>query len=295
MRIGNREFDTAHGFYIMGILNVTPDSFSDGGRFDSMDTAMWHVEQMVKEGCALVDIGGESTRPNHVKISSQQEIDRVCPLIEAVKAQFGVPVSLDTYKADVAEAGFMAGADMVNDIWGLKWNEALAEAYGMEYTGSMAGAAAEYKKPICLMHNRSVQDAASKENPFGYTDLINDMVADLQESVALAKAAHIAPENIIVDPGIGFGKTVSQNLQVMNHLEAFQCFDLPVLLGTSRKSMIGLTLDLPVEEREEGTMATTVIGAMKGCCFFRVHDVQKNRRALDMVRAILESDSVNGR
>lgn len=290
MRIGSREFDTAHGFYIMGILNVTPDSFSDGGRFDSMDAAMRHVEQMLKEGCDLVDIGGESTRPNHVKISSREEIDRVCPFIEAVKARFGVPVSLDTYKADVAEAGLMAGADMINDIWGLKWNEMLAEAYGMEYTGSMAEVAAKYQKPICLMHNRSATDAASKENPFGYTDLVKDMVADLRASVTLAQAAHIATENIIVDPGIGFGKTVSQNLQVMNHLEVFWSLGFPVLLGTSRKSVIGLTLNLPVEEREEGTMATTVIGAMKGCCFFRVHDVEKNRRVLDMVKAVLESE-----
>lgn len=286
MRIGNRDFNTDNNFYIMGILNVTPDSFSDGGRYSQMDSALRHGEEMIKEGCDILDIGGESTRPNHIKISGQEEIERVCPLIEAVKARFDVPVSLDTYKADVAEAGILAGADMINDIWGLKWNETLAGEHGISYTGGMAEVIAKYKKPSCLMHNRCMADSGSDSNPYGYTDLIHDILTDLKESVRLAEAAGIPMDMVILDPGIGFGKTLQQNLETLKNLEAFNQLGFPILLGASRKSVIGLTLKLPVEEREEGTIAISVIGAMKGCSFFRVHDVKKNRRALDMVKAI---------
>ena len=298
MRIGNRLFDVENEFYIMGILNVTPDSFSDGGCFDKVDAALSHVEQMLKDGCDIVDIGGESTRPNHEKISSQEEIDRVCPCIETIKKRFDVPVSLDTYKADVAEAGILAGADMINDIWGLKWNRELAEAENMPYTQAMANVLAKYPVAACLMHNRKPITGNSGatslgnrsdtgENPFGYSDVIADVKADLAETITLAKEAGVSMEKVILDPGIGFGKTLSDNLTVMKHLDAICRMGYPVLLGTSRKSVIGLTLGLPIEEREEGTMATSVIGAMQGCAFFRVHDVKKNRRALDMTRAIL--------
>ena len=287
MKIGKREFDTENEFYIMGILNVTPDSFSDGGCFNNMDAALRHVEEMVEDGCDILDIGGESTRPQHLKISGAQEIERVCPYIEAVKARFDIPISLDTYKADVAEAGILAGADLINDIWGLKWNAALAAEQDIEYTGSIAEVIAKYDKASCLMHNRS-RVSQDGENPFGYQSVIQDVVSDLKDTVEIAKRAGIPMDKVMLDPGIGFGKTLADNLSVMHHLETLQILGFPVLLGTSRKSMIGLTLDLPVEEREEGTMATTVIGAMKGCCFFRVHDVKKNRRALDMTRAILK-------
>lgn len=289
MKIGNRDFDVEHEFYIMGILNVTPNSFSDGGRFNNMDSALRHVEEMLEDGCDILDIGGESTRPNHIKISGQEEIDRVCPFIEAVKERFDVPVSLDTYKADVAEAGILAGADLINDIWGLKWDEALAKAEGVEYTGSIAKVIAKYQKASCLMHNRTKVNPQSETNPFGYQDVMADVMADLRETVAIAKSAGLPMELVMLDPGIGFGKTLAQNLLVMKHLERLRELNLPVLLGTSRKSMIGLTLDLPVEDREEGTMATSVLGAMKGCAFFRVHDVKKNRRVLDMTRAMLQA------
>ncbi len=287
MRIGNSEFDTENEFYIMGILNVTPDSFSDGGCFNDMDRALFHVEEMIQDGCDILDIGGESTRPDHIKISGEEEIDRVCPYIEAIKQRFDVPVSLDTYKADVARAGILAGADLINDIWGLKWNEALAAEHGMEYTGSMAQVISQYQIPSCLMHNRPKKYPDSQTNPFGYEDVMKDVLSDLDETLSLAEQAGIKKELLMLDPGIGFGKTLAQNLTIMRHLEMLAAYSYPVLLGTSRKSMIGLTLNLPVEQREEGTIATSVIGAMKGCTFFRVHDVKKNRRALDMTRAIL--------
>lgn len=300
MKIGNRTFDAENGFYIMGILNVTPDSFSDGGRFDHMDAALRHVEDMLSDGCDILDIGGESTRPNHIKISGAEEMERVCPYIEAIKSRFDVPVSLDTYKADVAEAGILAGADMINDIWGLKWNRELAEAEGMPFAGSMAEVLAKYQAAACLMHNRRPvagkraatslgSQADTKENPFGYGDVIADVIADLTESADMAKRAGMCMDRVILDAGIGFGKTLSDNLTVMKHMDAICRLGYPVLLGTSRKSVIGLTLDLPVEEREEGTLATSVLGAMKGCTFFRVHDVKKNRRALDMTQAILRA------
>ncbi len=307
MQIGNRQFDTEQGLYIMGILNVTPDSFSDGGRFNEMDAALAHVEQMIEDGCDILDIGGESTRPNHIKISSEEEIARVCPYIEKIKERFDIPVSLDTYKAEVARAGILAGADMINDIWGLKWNQELADAEEMSFVEPMAPMLARYQVPVCVMHNRKPANtgtvsgtgthivtslgnqADTDANPFGYHNVVEDVIRDLEDCIHIADRAGVDRSRIILDPGIGFGKTLADNLVVMQHLEDIRHMGYPVLLGTSRKSMIGLTLHVPVEEREEGTMATSVIGAMKGCSFFRVHDVLKNRRALEMTRAVLNA------
>lgn len=268
MIIGNKEFDLNEHFYMMGILNVTPDSFSDGGKYNDMDKALFQAEKLIEDGTDILDIGGESTRPNHIKISSEEEIDRVCPIITRIKERFDVPVSLDTYKSDVAKAGIKAGADLLNDIWGLKWD------------GTMAAVLAEAGIPCCLMHNRHDQN---------YTDVVEDLLDDLQESVDIALKAGIAKESIILDPGIGFAKDLNQNLLVMKHLKQLQELGYPVLLGTSRKSMIGLTLDLPVTEREEGTLATSIIGLMAGCCLFRVHDVKTNLRGLKMAEAILKA------
>jgi len=269
MRIGKWQFDTENQVYMMGILNVTPDSFSDGGRYDHMDRALFHAEELVKQGTDILDIGGESTRPNHIKITSEEEIERVCPIIEAIKSRMDIPVSLDTYKSDVAKAGIAAGADMINDIWGLKWD------------GTMAAVIAEGGVASCLMHNR--KEAV-------YDNYLKDVVADLQESLDMAKAAGMDMEQVCIDPGIGFAKNLEQNLSLMNHLEDLQSLKYPVLLGTSRKSMIGLTLDLPVDQREEGTMATTVLGIMKGCSIIRVHDVEKNLRAAKMTLAMLRAE-----
>ena len=265
MKIGNREFDVKNNCYIMGILNVTPDSFSDGGRWNDLECAKQHTADMINEGASIIDIGGESTRPGHVQISVQEEIDRVVPAIEMVKKNFDIPVSIDSYKSEVVEAALKAGADMVNDIWGLKYDRRIAELI------------VRYNVPCCLMHNRKKAE---------YECFQRDMIQDIRDSLTIAKEAGIPDNKIILDPGIGFGKTYEQNLIAINNLEWLTELGYPVLLGTSRKSVIGLTLDLPVDEREEGTIATSVIGAMKGCEFFRVHDVQKNVRALRMTDAI---------
>ena len=291
MIIGNKTFESGKEPYVMGILNVTPDSFSDGGQHNTMDTALFTTEKMIAEGAVIIDVGGESTRPRlytlyaegndviidvggestrpgYTKISDEEEIERTAPIIEAIKRDFDVAVSLDTYKSAVAEAGIHAGADLINDIWGLKYDE------------KMAAVIAKYDKACCLMHNRENTD---------YTDYLADVVSDLDESVNMALAAGIYRDKIMVDPGIGFAKDLHQNLLLMNNLELLHKWDLPILLGTSRKSMIGLTLDLPVTEREEGTVATSVLGLVKGCDFFRVHDVKSNYRALKMTHAMLSA------
>lgn len=284
MRIGNREFDVENRTYVMGILNVTPDSFSDGGKWNSMDKALVHVEEMLAEGMDILDIGGESTRPgSDYSMPAQEELERVMPYIQAVKARFDVPVSLDTYKSQVAEAGIEAGVDLINDIWGLKWD------------GEMARVIGEHGVACCLMHNRkklspptSLTWAGGPHNDFGYRNFQEDVAADLARSVELALRAGIGRDRIILDPGVGFAKSYEQNLQVIHHLESLSALGYPLLLGTSRKSVVGLTLDLPVEERLEGTLVTTVMGVLKGCAFVRVHDVKENVRAIRMARAILE-------
>ena len=268
MKIGNREFDVKNETYIMGILNVTPDSFSDGGKFNNLDAALHHAEEMIKEGTDIVDIGGESTRPGHIVISEEEEIARVVPIIEAVKARFDVPVSIDTYKGNVAEAALQAGADLVNDIWGLKYDKNMAEVI------AKSGAA------CCLMHNRERAE---------YNSFVEDVLDDLRETIAIAKKAGIADDKIILDPGVGFAKSYEQNLIITNNVDRLNELGYPVLLGTSRKSMIGLTLDLPSDQRVEGTVATSVIGVMKGCRFVRVHDVLENKRAILMTEAIINS------
>ncbi len=270
MKIGSREFDVLNNTYIMGILNVTPDSFSDGGRWNSIDKALKHAQEMIADGADIIDIGGESTRPGYIKVTNDQEIERVVPYIEAIKKEFDIPVSIDTYKSDVANAAVLAGADLINDIWGFKGDK------------NMAGIAAKHQIPCCIMHNRD-----NLKNPYG--NLLEDVVADLKESIDIGLMAGVKLENIITDPGIGFAKTLDDNLAVMNHLEILHELKCPILLGTSRKSMIGLTLDLPVEERMEGTIATTVMGVMKGCAFIRVHDIKENYRAVKMTKAILNA------
>lgn len=268
MKIGGREFDTVCRAYVMGILNVTPDSFSDGGKYRSLDAALKRTQEMIEQGADLIDIGGESTRPGYTMVSQEEEISRVAPVIEAVKARFDIPISLDTYKADVARAGIAAGADLINDIWGLK------------YDPRMAAVIAAAGCPCCLMHNREKPD---------YQDFMPDVLRDLEESLALAAQAGIARENIIIDPGVGFGKTYENNLQVISAIDQLLCFGRPVLLGTSRKSVIGLTMEPEGQQRLEGTIATSVIGVMKGVSFVRVHDVKENVRAIRMAQAIRQS------
>ncbi|MEE0794753.1 MAG: dihydropteroate synthase [Oscillospiraceae bacterium] len=266
MLIGNRKFDTKNGVYVMGILNVTPDSFSDGGLWTERDAALRQAGRMAEEGAAIIDIGGESTRPGHTPVSAEDEAARVLPIVEAVKRETGLPVSIDTYKAEVARAALEAGADMVNDIWGLRRD-------GGEMAALIAGTGAA----CCLMHNRERAE---------YADFMADMLSDLRETLAIADRAGIARSSIVLDPGIGFGKTYEQNLIAMNRLDELLAFGCPVLLAASRKSVIGLTLDLPADERMEGTIATTVAGVLRGAAFVRVHDVKENLRAARMALAI---------
>ena len=270
IKIGNKVFDLHNHTYIMAILNVTPDSFSDGNSYQTIDDVLYRVEDMLSQGAHIIDVGGESTRPGHTVISDDEEIHRVVPAIEAITTRFDVPVSIDTYKYSVAEAALKSGAHMVNDIWGLQ--------YVADTQHTMAQVIAKYDAACCLMHNQ--------EQPV-YHAFLPDCIAFLQKSTELALAFGIAADKIILDPGVGFGKTYEQNLDVMRNLTAFYDLNYPMLLGTSRKSMIGLALNLPTHERLEGTLVTTVMAVMAGWNFVRVHDIKENARAIQMAEAIL--------
>lgn len=265
MQIGNKNF-SENRTYVMGILNVTPDSFSDGGKFNNLDFALKHTEQMIKDGADVIDIGGESTRPGYTMISDDEEISRIVPVITAVKNNFDIPVSVDTYKSAVAKEAILAGADLVNDIWGFKYDNKIAKI------------TAEYNKTCCLMHNR--KEAV-------YNDFMSDVLSDLEESIKIALDAGVKKENIMLDPGVGFAKNYEQNLEITNKCEQLLTLGYPVLLGTSRKSMIGLTLDLPANQRVEGTLATSVLAVIKNLMFVRVHDVLENKRIITMTEKIL--------
>lgn len=266
MRIGKYQFEVGARTYIMGILNVTPDSFSDGGRYNSVQAAVEHALRMQAEGADIIDVGGESTRPGHTPVSAAEEIERVVPVIRALYEELAIPISIDTSKADVARLAVDAGASMINDVWGFRRDPRLAET------------AAETGVVCCLMHNQQGTE---------YSQLMPDILNTLQESIAIAEAAGVQKSRIVVDPGIGFGKTVAQNIEVMRNLDQLNSLGYPWLLGTSRKSMIGKTLNLPSEERVAGTAATTVLGIQAGADFVRVHDVKENCRAARMTDRIL--------
>lgn len=258
---------------VMGILNVTPDSFSDGGKWNTRDRALRHMEEMVHDGADIIDIGAESSRPGFVPMGAAEETERLMPILESVLAECPVPVSVDTFKAETARAALSAGAHLLNDIWGLQYAEEPEE---------MARAAAEANAPVVVMHNQNgtVYDG----------DIIAAMRTFFSRSLAIADAAGLARENIILDPGIGFGKTAEQNLQVikrMDELVSYEGADYPVLLGASRKSFIGAALGLPVEERMEATGAACVLGIARGACIMRVHDVKPIVRMCRMADAIL--------
>lgn len=274
MRIGGRDFDTENGVYIMGILNLTPDSFSDGGRWTERDAALRQAARMASEGAAIIDLGGESTRPGHTPVGAAEEAERVLPMVEAVKRETGLPVSVDTYKYETARLALEAGADMINDVWGLKFD-----------AGEMARVIAGSGAACCLMHNRARAE---------YAHLMPELLHDLRETLRIADAAGIGRDKIILDPGVGFGKSCEQNLAVLNRLEELRVLGLPVLLGASRKSVVGLTLGLPVDERLEGTLATTAIGVLKGAAFIRVHDVRENLLAAKMALAIRREAGFGG-
>lgn len=268
MIIREKEFNFEERTFIMGILNITPDSFSDGGKFNEVEVAVKRAKELVAHGADIIDIGGESTRPGARFVSEDEEIERVVPIIRAIRKELDVPISIDTYKSKTAEAAINAGADIINDVWGFKRDNRIAEV------------AAKYNVPCILMHNR-------EDKP--YKNLMQEVILDLVDSISLALDAGVSRDNIILDPGIGFAKTLEENLIVMKSLEQIKHLGYTVLLGTSRKSMIGLTLDLPANERVEGTVATTVMGIMKGASIIRVHDVLENKRAAVMTDAILKS------
>ncbi|WP_459213496.1 dihydropteroate synthase [Paenilisteria weihenstephanensis] len=260
-------WQTSHPTMVMGILNVTPDSFSDGGKYITEQEIKDQAVQMVEDGAAIIDIGGESTRPGYREIPADEEITRVVPAIQAVREVLpDVWISIDTWKSEVALAAIEAGADMINDQWGAKRDPEIAKI------------AAAFTTPIVLMHNRTDRK---------YDDFFENVKQDLQESIEIAKQAGVPDHHILIDPGFGFVKTPAQNLEVLRRIDELVAFGHEVLLGTSRKSTIGLVLDLPVEERVEGTGATVVYGQVKGCTIFRVHDVKSIARMITMTDAIL--------
>src|SRR5690625_1080906 len=266
LKTKTKQLDLSTKTHVMGILNVTPDSFSDGGKYDDIAQAVERAIQMEKEGADIIDVGGESTRPDHKPITAEEEMRRVLPIIEALRERLTVPISIDTYKAKTAKAALEAGADMINDIW------------GATYDPEMANVAADYDVPIILMHNRT-----SKE----YNSIIDDMIADLERSINLAIKSGVRDEQIVLDPGIGFGKHLRDNFVVMQHLDRLTShFDYPFLLATSRKSFINEIIPSEPEERDNATGATTCLGITKGVQIVRVHDVKRTVELTKMMDAM---------
>ena len=258
---------------IMGILNVTPDSFSDGGKFKSHDQAIGHAVKMIKEGANIIDIGGESTRPGAKAVQLEEELMRIIPIIEAIRLKSDCLISIDTYKSKVAKAALDAGADMVNDISGLTFDH------------NMASLVAERNVPVIIMHIKG-KPGDMQKNP-NYDNLIKEIKAFFEVQIAIAKKAGIDSGNIILDPGIGFGKRLEDNFEIIRELGQISTMGYPVLLGPSRKSFIGFTLDLPVEERIEGTLASITAGVINGARIVRVHDIRATRRTLTITEKIM--------
>ena len=281
--INNFTFEWGSRTYVMGILNLTPDSFSgDGLGEQNEEAALQQAREYVQAGADILDVGGESTRPGAAPVSAQEEMDRVLPIITILKAEFDTLISIDTYKAKVAEEALKTGAAMLNDVWGLQADPELAKV------------ASETGVPVILMHNRSTPNNAAIKDQLGgryigveYDNLLEDVKRELMESVNLAHKAGISDQQIILDPGIGFGKTVEQNLALLNHLDEIRALGYPVLLGPSRKSFIGYTLDLPPEDRVEGTAAAVSVGITRGADIIRVHDVREMMRTVRMTDAIV--------
>jgi len=266
MQIGSRQFDIGSRTFIVGILNVTPDSFSDGGAYRTTEQAVRRAKQMVEEGADIIEIGGESSRPGHVQIGAREELDRVVPVLLKLRDEVDVPISVDTYKSVVAGVVLENGAAMINDVHRFKQD------------AELAAVCAKYGAACCVMHNRDHMD---------YGNFLQDVIEDLQESVDLLTRAGIDSDKILIDPGVGFAKTVGHNLEILRNLPLFTALPYPVMLGTSRKSFMERTLGLAVDERVEATIATTVLGIRDGCDFIRVHDVLQNKRAAMMADEIL--------
>ena len=261
MQIGSKYFDIGKRTYIVGILNVTPDSFFDGDSYTCVDSAVAKAKAMVADGADIIEIGGESTRPGHVKVDANEEISRVLPTLQQLVSQLDVPISVDTSKSKVARAALLAGAAMINDIWGFK------------HDPDLAATCAEFSAVCCTMHNRSNTT---------YTNFLPDVLSDINDSVDILTKAGVNIGKIIIDPGVGFAKSVEQNIEVLRNLDAFVNTGYPVMLGASRKSFIEKTIGLALPDRLEATVATTVLATQAKCAFVRVHDVLENKRAAMM-------------
>ncbi|MCL4273445.1 MAG: dihydropteroate synthase [Anaerolineales bacterium] len=288
LQIGSFTFDWGSRTYVMGILNVTPDSFSGDGiiaKGDAVDFAVQQAADFLKHGADILDVGGESTRPGSAPVTVDDEMERVIPVIEALHTNFpNAIISIDTYKAKVAEAAIRAGAHIVNDVWGFRADSEIASV------------AAKYKTPVILMHNRSNPASVEVREKLGgtylgaeYDDLLEDVKRELLVSVEIAKKAGVGENVILLDPGIGFGKTREHNLELINRLGEIRALGYPILLGTSRKSFIGFTLDLPPDQRLEGTAATVAVGITRGADIIRVHDVKEMARVAKMTDAMVRN------
>ncbi len=277
LRFRRRDYDLSQRTLIMAALNVTPDSFSDGGLFLKFEKALEQGVQLAKAGADILDIGGESTRPGAEAVDEEEEIRRVIPVIQELKRQIDIPISIDTRKAKVAEKALEAGAEMVNDISALRFDE------------GMVNVVAEWQVPVVLMHMRGNPETMQKD--IHYDDLIGEIMDFFDEQVSYAESKRILPDCLILDPGIGFGKSLERqhNLWILKNLERFKAFHKPLLVGTSRKAFIGEILGLPPQEREEGTMATVALAIMNGANIVRVHEVERMRRVVQVVDAILHS------
>ena len=255
---------------IMGILNGTPDSFSDGGRYNTSDTAVAHAKLMIEQGADILDVGVESTRPRHTQISEAEELERMKEVLLPVLECSTVPVSVDTYRAETADFALSQGAHILNDIWGLKYDK------------DMAAVAAKYDVPVIIMHNQNSTD---------YDDIIDDMKAFFFSSVDLALKEGVKPQNIWLDPGIGFGKDYAQNVEVIQRLGEITVYEYPVLLAPSRKRFIGTILnDIPADQRDEGTVATCITGMIQGVDMGRVHNVEMHKRAITVADVLLRGE-----
>lgn len=270
--IKNRALDLSSRTLIMGIINITPDSFADGGRYLSTEAAVEHGMRLQAEGADIIDIGGESTRPGAEFVPLQKELDRVLPVIEQLAPLLSIPISIDTYKANVAEQALAAGADIVNDISGCRFDAKMAETIAQHNAG------------VVLMHMKG-EPKTMQDNPF-YEDVMLDILDELEKSVRIALAAGVRRNQIVIDPGIGFGKRVQDNLQILNELQLLEQLELPIMVGASRKSFIGKLLDLPSEERLEGTIASVTAAILHGAHIIRVHDVKAMKRAATIADAI---------
>ncbi len=283
LRIGNRTFSWGSRTYVMGILNVTPDSFSGDGltaEGRNLQTAVQQARRFAAAGADILDVGGESTRPGAQIVTAEEELARVLPVVRALVSELDVPVSIDTYKAKVAAAALDAGASLVNDVWGLRADNDLAPLV------------AERKVPVILMHNRSNPANTELREKLGgryvgveYDNLLEDVKRELLASVQIAHNAGIQDDNIILDPGIGFGKTVEQNLELLNRSGEIRELGYPLLVGPSRKSFIGYTLDIPPDQRVEGTAAAVAVAIARGADIVRVHDVEQLARVAKMTDA----------